>query len=310
VYLADDHKTPVMASGAGGPHQDSARRASPSLQFSFDHYRELDVRYEEKDRTLWCATQPIAAPCFTVSMIAELKDLQDKLLDMTSKPQNFEIPRFFVLGSNIPGIFNLGGDLKFFIESIETRNMSGLRKYAHACVEFIYNLDQGFSSRMITVCLVEGDALGGGLESALSFNVLIAERGAKMGLPETLFNAFPGMGAYSLLSRKVGMVEAERMIMSGKVYQSEELHEMGIVTILAEPGTGKETVRRFIHENSDRHGLLLSLNRARRRTMPMNYDELEDITDIWVEHVMELTPKELRRMVLLAKAQLRRTGES
>ena len=57
---------------------------------------------------------------------------------------------------------------------------------------------------MITIGLAQGDALGGGFESLLSFNVIIAERGAKFGFPETMFGLFPGMGAYSLVARRVG----------------------------------------------------------------------------------------------------------
>ena len=41
-------------------------------------------------------------------------------------------------------------------------------------------------------------------------------RGVQMGLPEVLFNLFPGMGAYSFLSRRLGANEAERVILSGK----------------------------------------------------------------------------------------------
>jgi DSF synthase len=41
------------------------------------------------------------------------------------------------------------------------------------------------------------DALGGGFESLLSFNIIIAERGAKFGFPENIFGLFPGMGTYS-----------------------------------------------------------------------------------------------------------------
>jgi DSF synthase len=57
--------------------------------------------------------------------------------------------------------------------------------------ENIIHLDRDVT----TIALVQGDALGGGFETALSSNVLIAERSAKLGFPEILFNLFPGMGA-------------------------------------------------------------------------------------------------------------------
>ena len=66
---------------------------------------------------------------------------------------------------------------------------------------------------------------GGGFEHALTNDVIIAERGSRMGLPEVLFNMFPGMGAYSFLDRKIGQKLAEEVISSGKVYSAEEMRE-------------------------------------------------------------------------------------
>ena len=100
------------------------------------------------------------------------------------------------------------------------------------------------NSSMTTISLIQGEALGGGFESALSSNVIIAERRARMGFPEILFNLFPGMGAYSLLSRRLGMKRAEDMIFSGRIYTAEELHEMGVVDLLVEDGTGETAVCR------------------------------------------------------------------
>jgi DSF synthase len=69
-----------------------------------------------------------------------------------------------------------------------------------------------------TIALVQGDALGGGFECALSGNVLIAERGAKMGFPEILFNLFPGMGAMTCWGVGSATSKAEKIILSGKLF--------------------------------------------------------------------------------------------
>ena len=50
--------------------------------------------------------------------------------------------------------------------------------------------------------LVEGDALGGGLESVLPYHKVIFERSAQGGYPEVLFNLFPGMGAWNFTFAK------------------------------------------------------------------------------------------------------------
>ena len=58
--------------------------------------------------------------------------------------------------------------------------------------------------------------MGGGFEAALAGNVLVAERGTRLGFPEVLFGLFPGMGAYTLLRRRVDAVTAEKIILNAK----------------------------------------------------------------------------------------------
>ena len=65
--------------------------------------------------------------------------------------------------------------------------------------------------------------------------MLIAERGAKMGFPEMLFNLFPGMGAYSLVARKAGPRVAEDLILNARVLPAEKMHEPVSYTHLTLP---------------------------------------------------------------------------
>ncbi len=71
---------------------------------------------------------------------------------------------------------------------------------------------------ILTIGLVEGTALGGGFEALLSFDYIVAERGASFGLPEVMFGLFPGMGAHAFLSRKLGAAMADRLIVSNQTY--------------------------------------------------------------------------------------------
>ena len=57
-----------------------------------------------------------------------------------------------------------------------------------------------FNLPFTTISLVQGDALGGGFEAALCGDIIIAEKQARFGFPEVLFNLFPGMGAYNSCS--------------------------------------------------------------------------------------------------------------
>jgi enoyl-CoA hydratase/carnithine racemase len=64
------------------------------------------------------------------------------------------------------------------------------------------------------------------------------------------------MGAYSFLSRRVGPVQAERMITSGRLYSAEGLHTLGPVDVLAEDGKGEAAVRDHIDRNDRKHNAL------------------------------------------------------
>ena len=160
-----------------------------------------------------------------------------------------------------------------------------------------------FDQPVITIALVQGDALGGGFEAALSCDMVVAERGSKFGLPEILFNLFPGMGAYSMLARRIGAAQAERMISSGKLYAAEELQALGLVHALAEPGDGVAETHRLIQRNQRRHNGLSALFRAGRRAAPLLYEELRDITEIWVDAALQLDEHDLRKMERLTAAQ-------
>jgi DSF synthase len=159
---------------------------------------------------------------------------------------------------------------------------------------------------LLTIALVQGDALGGGFEHALTNDLIIAERGSRMGLPEVLFALFPGMGAYSLLCRRLDAVRAQRLILSGRLYDAEELEELGLVDLLVDAGEGPAAAREYLERNRQRHGALLALSRVRQRCQPVTYEELIDVTDVWVETALGLDEANLRRMDHLARAQLRR----
>jgi DSF synthase len=159
---------------------------------------------------------------------------------------------------------------------------------------------------VITIALVQGDALGGGFEHALSFDMIVAERSAKLGLPEILFNLFPGMGAYSFLSRRMDRARAEAMILSGRIYTAEELYELGVVDVLAEDGQGQQAVQNYVNRHHRKFNAHRASYQARRRVNPVTLEELRDVVDIWAEAALNLTEADLHKMDRLRAAQDRR----
>jgi DSF synthase len=265
------------------------------------NYSDLDVCITEEDRAFWCFMKPQERPSFTRQLLIDLTDVQHMiktLLADGSAPFDY-----VVLGSHAKGVFNLGGDLTLFADKIRQRDRDGLRKYARACVAVGYANHSGYGSGAMTIALLQGDALGGGFESALSCDVLIAERQAKFGLPEVLFNLYPGMGAYSFLSRRVGMLKAEEIILGGKTYTAEEMLALGGIDMVVDQGEGERAVRDFIARNRSRQLALQAIYKVRRRVNPVSLEELNDITDLWVDTALRLSDQDLRRMCRIAAAQ-------
>jgi len=273
----------------------------------FRDYKEISVRYDEELCAVWCYYKPTPRPCFSVTVLKEALEIQQAIITyFKSKPEgSAPAIRYLIQASQVPGIFNLGGDLDLFIKLIADRDKDKLLEYATSCVDICYLNAVSLHLPITTISLVEGTALGGGFESALSSNILIAEKSAEMGFPEIRFNLFPGMGAYSLLARSLGTLTAEKMITSGKIYAAKTLYDMGIIHTLAETGKGRETVEKFIRQHNRSYNGMQAIQLARQRYHPISYEELMDITRIWVDAALKIKPNDLRMMERLVKAQAR-----
>jgi len=310
LFLAGDTKSTAGALGARlTSEQGVATEGDGKMEgkqqpayLTQEHYRELDIRYNPGQRAVWCNLWPTSRPCCTPELLTELEHFHCAIehrikLDANSNKQN-ELC-FLVIASRVPGVFNLGGDLALFLKLIRAGDREGLFRYVKACVDLLHVT---YHMPITTISLVQGDALGGGFEGALSTRVLIAERQAQMGLPDVLFNLIP-VAAYSLLARRLGPARAERFILSGRVYSAEELYDMGVVDVLAENGEGEEAVSTYIKKQSRANNSYQAIHKVRDIYQPLSYDELLQIAKVWLDAAMRLSERDLRVMERLAQSQ-------
>jgi DSF synthase len=213
--------------------------------------------------------------------------------------------KYVVLGSRHPKVFCLGGDLDYFSDCIAARDREALIAYGRSCITILHRNWSALDSDLITIGLAQGDALGGGFESLLSFDVLCAERGTKFGFPEQMFGLFPGMGALTFMGRKLGTAKAEQLIRTGKCLTAEEMYELGIVHVLAEPGQGIDAVKRYIAKTGRRHAAHQHFHTATKRANPISFEELDDIVSLWADACLTLENHDLQIMRRLVTAQSR-----
>jgi DSF synthase len=250
--------------------------------------------------------KPTPRPCFNADFLEEVERFESRIEQhqgwITHAGRQCKIENA-VFGSRIPGVFNLGGDLAMFVQAILRKDRKTLTHYGDLCVNNMFRRVSGFNAEIVTYSLVQGRAFGGGFECALASDVLVAERSATMSFPEVLFNMFPGMGALSLLGRKIGLAKAEEIIMSGQVYTAKQMYDLGVVDELVEDGNGLNATRAMINTRQRRRNAFRAMSSAKREFQPVSHVEMQRIVGVWVDAAMRLENRDLRMMARLVRAQ-------
>ena len=247
---------------------------------------------------------PEYRPCFSNQLLNSIRMTQDNITKRVLNNDSAGI-RHMVLASD-DNVFNLGGDLELISKLIKEQNRTALHAYATLCIDVALRLSRLADDRVRTMAVVQGDALGGGFEAALCCNTIVAEEGIGMGFPEVLFDLFPGMGAYTFLARRVSPVQAERMMLNGKIYSSEELYNMGVVDVLTKKGAGISVAKSIINKEKRIGNALRAMNNVRDVASPVNRSELMEITTRWVDAALIIDERALRTMERLVRAQRKR----
>jgi DSF synthase len=272
---------------------------------SMTDFTQFQTRYDSQKSAIWCWLKPEPRPCMNSRLIDELVQLQQQLTNTYKNQDPDSIWPFshLILASKTPGIYNLGGDLELIRSFIVEGDKDRLQDYAYKAIDLLHRNINNLDLPITMISLVQGQALGAGFETALSCDVIIAERSSRLGFPEILFNMFPGMGAYNLLSRRIGSALAERLILSGKTYPAEELYDMGLVDIVADDGQGVQAVEDYLMSHNRSHSTIRSLKKIRHIVNPIEQKQLYEIVDIWVEASMGLSKKDLAKMERLLHLQ-------
>ena len=265
-------------------------------------YRYIRLEWSSDLALLRLRTCVKPIQCYSLAAMAELHQV---FADISANPG---LVKHYVMTSDVPGVFNFGGDLSLFVLLIRARDIESLKMYGRRCVDLVWWMETAAQRGLHTTVLVQGDTLGGGLESVLPFHKIIFERSAQAGFPEVLFNLFPGMGAWNFTIRKGGFAVANEMVLSGRLYTAEQLYRRGLVDLVVDDGEGEAAIDQVVRAVHPRLRGTLAALQARRMAAPITYDSLLAIVDQWTEAAMMLTDRDLRLMERLARAQVRKAG--
>ena len=265
-------------------------------------YRYVRLEWSEELSALRVRTCVKPIQCYSLAAMAELQRVFSDIAETAG------LVKHFVMTSDVPGVFNFGGDLSLFVLLIRARDLDSLRMYGRRCVDLVWWMENASRLGVHTTVLVQGDTLGGGLESVMPFHKVIFERSAQAGFPEVLFNLFPGMGAWNFAIRKSGFAVANEMILSGRLYTADQLLRRQLVDLVVEDGEGEAAIEAVVRTVTPRLRGTLAALEARRLAAPITYEALMQIVEQWTEAAMTLTDRDLRLMERLARAQVRKAG--
>jgi enoyl-CoA hydratase/carnithine racemase len=156
-------------------------------------------------------------------------DLTDACAQLAADPD----VRVVLVTSTSPKAFCVGADLKER-SSFSDADLLAQRPVARAAYSGVLNLP------VPAIAVVEGFALGGGLEIALSCDLILAGSAAVVGLPEVSVGVIPGGGGTQLLTRRVGWSRAAGMIFTARRMSASEAARLGVVDEVLEAGTARE----------------------------------------------------------------------
>lgn len=292
--------------------QHNIRSVTQPVQEVNHQYAEGTLFGDPNLGALFFTMQPNPLPCYTPGLLQSIADAANDVRALINKnlEQDGHTPwHYVVVNSAYPQIFNLGGDLGLFVEMIRNRDHEGLYNYGKACVDLTYRWSRSLDLPITGISLIDGTAQGGGLEMALASNIIVAERGALLGFPETNFGLFAGMGAMHFMSQRVSPGEAQQLFLSGKLYNSEEWYERGLIDVLAEPGKGNQAVLDLLRDTDRRRHAREAIRRIRVQQTPVNYDHLLETVSYWAEAALTMSERELGLMERIRKAQTRKLAK-
>jgi len=177
----------------------------------------MNVLFESKDGTGYLTiNRPEKLNALNIETILELKEL---LLKIESD-------------KNVRCVIVSGSGEKAFVAGADIEYMQKLTP--HEALEFArvgqQTLNLMETSSKVYIACVNGYALGGGFEVALSCDIILASENAKLGFPEVGLGIIPGFGGTQNLSRLVGKSIAKELIFSAKMIDAAKAKELGIVS--------------------------------------------------------------------------------
>jgi enoyl-CoA hydratase len=144
------------------------------------------------------------------------------------------------------------GNQKLFSPGADIKELQNLTKNKAAEQKLFDAFDEIYNIKKPVIALVEGYALGGGMELALICDFIIASENAKFGQPEVNLGLIPGIGGTQRLKRSAGKYNANYLCMTGDIISAQQAHNIGVVSVVLKAEEFKEGAMKILKSISEK----------------------------------------------------------
>jgi enoyl-CoA hydratase len=144
------------------------------------------------------------------------------------------------------------GNQKLFSPGADIKELQNLTKNKAAEQKLFDAFDEIYNIKKPVIALVEGYALGGGMELALICDFIIASENAKFGQPEVNLGLIPGIGGTQRLKRSAGKYNANYLCMTGEIISAQQAHNIGFVSVILKAEEFKEGAMKILKSISEK----------------------------------------------------------
>lgn len=214
-------------------------------------------------------------PCNEIGTVClgELEQLCSAL------PALEESAHALIVYSSLACGFSAGGDLRELYEGIRTTEpdaaAKGIREFHQRIHHVMNTLD---ASPLTTIAAVHGITFGGGLELALTCDIIIADKTARFCFPELRLGIIPGFGGIPRLKRDLGNAVVRDLLLTGRSFNVTKAQQIGLVSQVVGESEALRVARATAAQLAkfDRR----TAAAAKKFIKPIPYDELRQEMEI------------------------------
>ncbi len=164
--------------------------------------------------------------------------------------------------------FVAGADIQYFIKNIEQNKINDICKFTRYGHSVLNKIDK---SKIPVIAKLDGLALGGGAEIALTADLIIATEKGSFGFPETGIGIYPGLGGTQRTTKYIGKELAKYLIFTGKIIDAKTAALIGLVEYVVPPDEVDNKITEIV-----KSGKLIKKTQKKDVVLPEKFQRIKD----------------------------------